>query len=241
MVYFAFEEIFKFPHFVQEQANTVAPVCMFILSVWWVTREIEASAVKFSHLAVEHEPKTVTWLLPTSRRDPYAAGEARTHGCACRRDVVHSACPYHVFVAFMDKLVEALGRQRPRLPLFPSKTAAMMKKTEVVHAYRCVIQQAGVQLLQKAVLVDHGSDWDAILASGWSCVAVPYTGRAFLGAVLCKVGIDSCSQVRAGFSTHGTSDLSLSNNFKSVFNAEKHRVDTRRSSSGLSLGQYFLG
>ena len=118
---------------------------MFILNVWWVTREIEVSAAKFAHITFHHEAKTVTWLLPASKRDPYAAGEAGTHGCACTREVVHPACPYHVFVAYMDKKQEeAFESQRSQLPLFPSTTGAIMKKAEVVHAYRCVILQAVV-------------------------------------------------------------------------------------------------
>ena len=52
----------------------------------------------------------------------------------------------------MDKHVEASGSQRSQLPLFPSKAGAITKKADVVHAYRCVLPQAGVQLVADDVM-----------------------------------------------------------------------------------------
>ena len=107
-----FEELFPLPLFWTDTFKLgfpIAPVVMILLNGWWVTREIEASAARASHIEVDYTRHTVTWLLLASKRDPYAAGEARTHGCGCRNGVRHPACLYHIFLEYYEVLKQRFG------------------------------------------------------------------------------------------------------------------------------------
>ena len=148
---FEFQVLFQLPHFWfdPEQVDLpLAPVAMMLLNCWWMTREIEASAARASHVSLDNVNKTVTWLLPASKRDPYAVGEARTHGCGCTPLARHPACPYHLFVDYMAVLTAKFGDDccsPPRnFPLFPSVRGATLLKKHVITAYRTVIHKAGI-------------------------------------------------------------------------------------------------
>ena len=86
----------------------VSPIHLLVLNVWWVTREIETSAARAMHVTVDRTARVVTWLLPASKRDPYAAGEARSHGCTCVTER-STACPYHAMIDYLTVLVEKFG------------------------------------------------------------------------------------------------------------------------------------
>ena len=111
----------------------------------------------------------------------------------------------------LNKFVEASGSQRSQLPLFPSKTGVIMKKAEVVHTDR--VQQAGVQLV-----AEDGAGRPRQRFGGHVCRVVGAVwlfrtlGELYLVQLFCKVEIDSFSQVRAGFSTHGTSGRRVAGN-----------------------------
>ena len=148
---FPFESLFVILPFWTDVANSalpVAPVCMMLLNCWWVTREIEASAARVAHITFDHETQSVTWLLPASKRDLFAVGEARTHGCGCTTGSRHPACPYHMFVDYFRvpaaKFGEDFDSIHRNLPLFPSSLGATLLKKHVIEAYRTVIKKAGV-------------------------------------------------------------------------------------------------
>ena len=96
----------------------------------------EASAARASHIEVDYTRHTVTWLLPASKRDPYAAWEARTHWCWCRNGVRHPACPYHIFLEYFEVLKQRFGHDFAspdrNLPLFPSVNGSTLLKRDVV-------------------------------------------------------------------------------------------------------------
>ena len=85
----------------------VSPIHTLVLNVWWVTREIETSAAWAIYVRVDRAARVVTWLPPLSKRDPFAAGEARCHGCACVTER-SPAYPYHATTDFAV-LVEKFG------------------------------------------------------------------------------------------------------------------------------------
>ena len=151
--HFNFEELFPLPLFWTDTSKPgfpIAPVVMILLNGWWVTREIEASAARASHIEVDSTRHTVTWLLPASKQDPYAAGEARTHGCGCRNGVRHPACPYHIFLEYFEVLKQRFGHDfaspERNLPLFPSVNGSTLLKRDVVAAYRVVIAKRAFRL-----------------------------------------------------------------------------------------------
>ena len=150
--YFAFESLFTLDPFwswSKEDATPLAPVCMMLLNVWWVTREIEASAASIFHLTVDRVAMTASWLLSASKRDPFAVGETRTHGCGCRHVETHPACSFHLCIAYLELLTETFGGDHFKLerenPLFPSRTGRTLLKADVVNAYRAVVAEAGIQ------------------------------------------------------------------------------------------------
>ena len=59
------------------------------------------------HVTVDRAARFVTWLLLASKRDTYAAGEERSHGCAC---VIERspACLYHARIIF-GSIVRKVG------------------------------------------------------------------------------------------------------------------------------------
>ena len=79
------------------------------LNCWWATREIKASAARVIRVTFDHERRTATRLSPESKRDPHAAGEARTHGCGCADEVRHSVCPHFVLVQHCALLASGWG------------------------------------------------------------------------------------------------------------------------------------
>ena len=136
---------------------------MILLNGWWVTREIEASAARASHIEVDYTRHTVTWLVPASKRDPYAAGEARTHGCGCRNGVRYPACPYHIFLEYYEVLKQRFWHDFAspdrNLPLFPSVNGSTLLKRDVVAAYRVVIAKAGIPTTKVGARSDPGEVW----------------------------------------------------------------------------------
>ena len=125
----------------------VSPIHILVLNVWWVTREIETSAARAMHVTVDRTARVVTWLLPASKRDPYAAGEARSHGCACVTER-SPACPYHAMIDYLAILVEKFGDTfnvpSRSLPLFPDGFGNTLTKSQVVSSYRETLRKAGV-------------------------------------------------------------------------------------------------
>ena len=124
------------------------PAYMLFLNIWWATREIEASAARFFHVTIDHENMVVSWLLPVSKRDPFAVGETRSHGCGCIAGVRHPVCPYHLFKEYLSLIIGVFGCdiEDPvrAFPLFPTSNGATLHKHHVVAAYREVIAHAGV-------------------------------------------------------------------------------------------------
>ena len=87
------------------------------------------------HARYSRTARVVTWLLPASKRDPYAAGEARSHGCACVTER-SPACPYHAMIDYITILVEKFGETfnvlSRSLPLFPDGFGNTLTKSQVV-------------------------------------------------------------------------------------------------------------
>ena len=93
--YFAFESLLTLDPFwswSKEDATPLAPLCIMLLNVWWVTREIEASAARIFHLTVDRVPTTASWLLPTLKRDPLRLARPAHIGAvvATRRHTQHA-------------------------------------------------------------------------------------------------------------------------------------------------------
>lgn len=110
-----------------------------ITMVWWLLREIEASALTIDKTTVwfDREARTVTLNLPVSKTDTAGKGRRRTHGCICNAGnplLSANVCPYHVLRRHVRLRCEQAGvvdrdsRKAQRTPLFPSRDNRVFSK-----------------------------------------------------------------------------------------------------------------
>ena len=179
----------------------VSPIHILVLNVWWVTREIETSAARTMHVTVDRTARVVTWLLPASKRDPYAAGEARSHGCACVTER-SPACPYHAMIDYLAILVEKFGETfnvpSRSLPMFADGFGNTLTKSQVVSSYRETLRKAVVSTDGKGI--QRGALRVACMSCHGSGVVVRHLERIIFGSIVRKVGLNGGGKVRAGFS-----------------------------------------
>ena len=139
----------------------VNPCDMLVLGAFFLTREIELSAAKASHLEF-HTGSTVTWLLPASKTDPTAVGVRRQWGCVCKGDV-EVPCAWHSALRHMDTLRELFGVKRAvdnvghcanyklgrlcdlpdDLPLFPDVCGHIVSKAAMVSTITILAGRTG--------------------------------------------------------------------------------------------------
>ena len=116
-----------------------------VIAVWWMLREIEASALKLDRdqISFNRKKKTVTLNLPVSKNDPAGRGRKRTHGCLCGvhgSSLSSRSCPYHVLLDQVhDRCVEIgdFDRASPAVrsqPLFPAVNGGVFSKRGFIKA-----------------------------------------------------------------------------------------------------------
>ena len=111
--YFSFDKMFHLDPLLCEPTSEVQPLlpnAMLSLNIWWATREVETSVARFHYVIFDEVSHTVTWLLPASKRDPFAAGESRTHGCCCQQER-HPVCPFHFFREYISVIIKKFGQK----------------------------------------------------------------------------------------------------------------------------------
>lgn len=116
-----------------------------VIGAWWMTREIEIAAAKKGDVEIRHSDRTVRWRLPSSKADQAGRGVVRSHGCACNRLTsslasgcdydVSKICPYHLMKAHL----QAIDKEDPTSPLFPSKSGQFLTKEESVQLIRAAV------------------------------------------------------------------------------------------------------
>ena len=148
-VSFPFESLFNVPTSWVDSSlseSTPALVSMMVLNCWWITRDIEAAA-RVIHVTFDHDRRSATWLVPASKRDPRAAGEARTRGCCFAAGVRHSVCPYHLLVRYFALLAAKFGpgfdTVQRNLSLLLARNSDALLKHQVITAHRSVVASSG--------------------------------------------------------------------------------------------------
>ena len=128
------------------ETEAVWPEALVILGSWWMTRGIEASAARLSHIRLGMKNLTVSWCLPASKTDTKALGAERTHRCTCSEHCDEDPfgegldCPYHVASANCDMLRQLFPNTKDELiPFFPDRLGRALSKVETVAAIRSVL------------------------------------------------------------------------------------------------------
>ena len=110
----------------------ISPLALFILGVFFLTREIEISLALVANFEVffTQDGPRVRWCLPATKTDPTAISVSREWGCLCASGP-RTRCPAHVVVGHVAILVKYFG---PRdqwpldLPLFPDLAGGVVEK-----------------------------------------------------------------------------------------------------------------
>lgn len=114
------------------------PVIMFVISVFFLLREIEASLCLASHVTIDRMRRTITIKLSASKTDPAAISVSRTWGCICDGDA-KVPCAYHAGAANVDALIAMFADDSETLPcglpFFPTLRGHICSKESVVQAF----------------------------------------------------------------------------------------------------------
>jgi hypothetical protein len=124
--------------------SALAALPMTILGCWFMTREIELSAIQIRDITTDTATKTVSLHLPSQKNDTKAVGCTRTHGCCCQQ-TRHPLCPYHVTVDHLTVLHDTMPHLDNTAPLFPTRSGNYMHKDRVMQAVRAVAATAGTR------------------------------------------------------------------------------------------------
>ena len=132
----------------------VGPACAIIAGSWFLTREVELATTRAALVALctsdDGEP-VVRWSLPASKTDVEARGVSRAHGCCCSSASLAS-CPFHAVAAQLGRLQRlfperwSAGRPDPDLPLFPTRSGAVVQKEKMADTFRQAAVRLGVPL-----------------------------------------------------------------------------------------------
>ncbi|CAK0840856.1 unnamed protein product, partial [Prorocentrum cordatum] len=109
-----------------------------------VAREIEAAFAKVGHVALNRAEREVSLRPPVSKRDPRAAGCARTWGCTCASRLSRELCPHCAADAQLGMLRDMFGPSfDDDLPLFPARAGGVCLKANVVAALEVTAAACG--------------------------------------------------------------------------------------------------
>ena len=154
---FMLEDITKLgiaPDILQPSA-CVAPVQMVVLGSWFLTRGIEASAARTSHLTFTQdelgEVSLVNWLLPVSKTDVQARGTTRSLPCVCTPNSPESVilCPLHAAIALGKTVKAYFGAEyaeNPDNPLFPNAQGKVLTKEGFILTIRSLLIALNIPL-----------------------------------------------------------------------------------------------
>jgi hypothetical protein len=121
---------------------------MTILGCWFMTREIELSAIQRHDITVDHAARTISWYLPSQKNDTKAIGCTRTHGCCCKASR-HNLCPFHTYTEHISLLQQTQPHLQSTDPRFPTNAGNCMTKDCVMQAVRAVAAAAGSRTTQQ--------------------------------------------------------------------------------------------
>ena len=117
---------------------------VFVVHSFFMLREVEASFLKWRHVAVDQSAGTLTLALPISKSDPQAHGCRRSWGCVCpalssSSSSSVSPCAFHSFLRHHDALASlGVAWISPDSPLFPDAHGRHCTKAGVVQGYRAL-------------------------------------------------------------------------------------------------------
>jgi hypothetical protein len=122
--------------FVSPDLRITMDSLMCILGAWFLTREIELAAAKFSDLEFDNQARTITWFLPVSKTDQTGMGTRRSHGCASTSGSRCSEplCPFHC-AWFYCELRQALPSTTEPF-LFVDDTGQQLTKVQSILSIR---------------------------------------------------------------------------------------------------------
>ena len=118
-----------------------------------VHRQLLSSMCRFTnpHFSVERLGSTVRHaslhgFLPVSKRDPYAAGETRSQGCACvtQRSPACRIMPLLTTLPFSSRSLVQTSFNQSFIASVPDGFGNTLTKSQVVSSYRESLRKAGV-------------------------------------------------------------------------------------------------
>lgn len=119
-----------------------------VVAAFFVLREIEASLMLCSSVAINDDEQKITIELPTCKTDPGALACSRTWGCVCSGDRTQP-CAYHAACDHKAILMHrfAVDGELPRdLAFFPTATGEPVDKAAVVSSVEVVARRLGLAL-----------------------------------------------------------------------------------------------
>ena len=126
------------------------PVAMFVVSVFFLLRELEASVCLASRVSFDRARNIITLQLSASKTDPKALSVTRTWGCICSGKLA-IPCPYHAGLSNYNALVANFGSCDGDLPtdltFFPSNAGEVVSKASVVQAFEGIATDLGLPTL----------------------------------------------------------------------------------------------
>ena len=119
-----------------------------IVASMFLLREIEASLMLASSVAIDTHKQIVTIHLPVSKTDPRALACFRAWGCICDGQGC-APCAYHAAVRQHDRLLKLFGVEGvlpAELPFFPTGDGSVADKQAVVDSVEQVAVMLGLPL-----------------------------------------------------------------------------------------------
>ena len=130
----------------------IGPTDFAVLGIFFLTREIELSCARCSHISLDVKAAEITWTLPVSKNDIRAVGTTRTWGCICDSSTT-VACPFHAALRQLERLraLAALqGKDINTLPLFPSCNGDEVTKGKAVETIVFLAGKCGLPTVDSA-------------------------------------------------------------------------------------------
>ena len=137
-----------FPDETGISGGPLCPLQVFVISTFFMLRELEASLALARSLTFDYELKEITLHLPVSKTDPYALGCHRTWGCICGGEP-QTPCAYHAALKLFEVLKERFGAEGALpvdLPLFPTPQGRTMTKAKFIQNIEYLVCNQGLRL-----------------------------------------------------------------------------------------------
>ena len=162
------------------------PALTFTWACVWMLREIELGNMRWKHVTVLEDSRTVKITLPTSKTDQTGIGIRRTLTC-CRETTCHRMCPWLVW-AEIEKLKPVMDS--PEDMVFRDQKGKNLSKAKMV---------AGWKGLSNTVVSGHSARRSGAMA--YVRAGLPIQELAFLGrwksAVVLRYAEDALQEVPA--------------------------------------------